>query len=69
MGPAALRRPAIRRKSVEEGVYLNNLDPGAVLDVETTGCHYTIKYVDGDENPDLGPSQLVSLAGSRPRSA
>jgi hypothetical protein len=64
----------LQTQSVEEGVYLDKLDPGAVLDVETTSRHYTIKYVGGDEilisgHPSLCPlpvrAQLEGSLGSR----
>ena len=46
-----------------EGVYLHNLDPGSVLDVETKSRHYKIKYIGGDEiqisgHPSLCPSPV-----------
>jgi hypothetical protein len=46
-----------------EGVYLHDLDPGSVLDVETKSRRYKIKYVGGDEilisgHPSLCPSPV-----------
>jgi hypothetical protein len=53
-----------------EGVYLRNLDPGSILDVETKGRHYMIKYLGGDEilisgHPLLCPTPVsAELCGS-----
>ena len=53
-----------------EGIYLNNLDSGSTLDVETKSRHYRIEYVGGDEilisgHPWLCPTPvLAELRGS-----
>jgi len=53
-----------------EGVYLHDLDPGTVIDVETKSRHYMIEYVGGDEirisgHPSLCPSPIpAELRGS-----
>jgi hypothetical protein len=53
-----------------EGIYLRNLDPGAILDVETKSRHYKIEYVGGDEvlisgHPSLCPAPVsAQLRGS-----
>ena len=46
-----------------EGVYLHDLDPGAVLEVETESRRYKITYVGGDDiliscHPSLFPSPV-----------
>ena len=53
-----------------DGVYLNSLDPGEILDIETKSRHYKIEYVGGDEvlisgHPSLCPSPVsAQLRGS-----
>ena len=43
-----------------EGVYLHDLDPGSVLDVETESRRYKITYVGGDEILISGHPSLCS---------
>ena len=53
-----------------QGFYLHDLNPGSVMDVETTSRHYRIEYVGGDEilisgHPSLCPQPvLAELRGS-----
>jgi hypothetical protein len=57
-----------------EGIQLNCLDPGSILDVETKSRHYRIEYVGGDEiliagHPRLCPAPVpAELCGSLRRS-
>lgn len=61
------------RESVElrEGLYLNTLDTGSTIDLETRHHHYRIEYIDGDRirifgHPRWCPTPtLARLCGSR----
>jgi hypothetical protein len=59
----------LRTESMD-GIYLHDLDPGAILDVETKSRHYKIEYVGGDEilisgHPALCPAPVsAELRGS-----
>jgi hypothetical protein len=54
----------------QDGLYLNNLSPGSVIDVETKNHHYRIEYLTDDEITISGHSRLcptpirVQLQGS-----
>ena len=54
-----------------EGVYLNTLDTGSNIDLETRSRRYHIEYLDGDRirisgHPQLCPTPtLARLCGSR----
>jgi len=56
-----------------DGVYLYNLHPGSILDVETRSRHYRVEYMGGDEirisgHPDYCPypvrAELLGSLGS-----
>jgi hypothetical protein len=55
---------------ISEGVDLNNLIPGSLVDVETTSRHYYIEYIGGNTmrisgHPHFCPSPVVAeLQGS-----
>lgn len=61
------------RAEVPEGVHLNSLDKGSVIDIETKNRHYRIEYVGEDKawisgHPQLCPKPvLVQVQGSTGR--
>jgi len=54
----------------QDGLYVNNLSPGSVIDVETKNHHYRIEYLTDDEitisgHPRLCPTPIrAQLQGS-----